>query len=314
MIPIIVHKWFKKGEGWAYHPSLQGRLVSIIKAITPLINRGRAAINGGKAFEIDQIIGETRYLGYIVQDNDCQFAASADRAPFVLKLACVSSAIDDSQKAKLLAILSTTDANQEGRSDDLAVDSEQLEEIVETPIEISGAVPGNVPPFPPLQNQYTPGQQAFSQTIPAQPRTSRKTIPLNHRWLGFFAFAFSVLWLFCRVIVGQILDFQLTEVEAFLFESISDASIALVLIIAFGIWFSDFWSNLGRSEQKHQLIGLQQILAMSFALISAAIQSLLILLRPFQNFNDTEETVFDIAVMVLLVPLLFLNCRSERKY
>ncbi len=77
---VFIHRWFRRGEGWAYHPDMEGRVRDIAHAVAPRVLRGERG-----RFEIPLEHG--MLLGEIVADTDCKNVSAIARGASIAKVA-----------------------------------------------------------------------------------------------------------------------------------------------------------------------------------------------------------------------------------
>lgn len=77
-LPILVHRWFLNGEGWAYHPSLESSLLDLVKDAESLLKHPKDGFFQVKV-GIGWLVGDT------FSDVDCPNRQAAGRNPFVFR-------------------------------------------------------------------------------------------------------------------------------------------------------------------------------------------------------------------------------------
>lgn len=128
-IPVIVHRWFKNGEGWAYHPEMAKHLVSIIKQVTPQMQSAARVLGSESEVPISHCLNEDQFaddaemlLGFIMPDTNCLFKASEARNPFLLKLAKTSMVFTKEEDAFILDRLRDVNPKKDGLDDSLYIE------------------------------------------------------------------------------------------------------------------------------------------------------------------------------------------------
>ncbi len=77
---VFVHRWFRRGEGWAYHPEMEGRVRDIAAVVAPRLLRGERG-------RFDIPLDHGLLLGEIVADTDCENATATARGASIAKVA-----------------------------------------------------------------------------------------------------------------------------------------------------------------------------------------------------------------------------------
>lgn len=97
-VPVAVHRWFLDNEGWAYHTSLRDQMEGLIGAL----DRDLKATSEGefvRQWTGGWLIGERR------PDSACINVDAAKRLPTIFRVAVVTGALGEREKAALLAEL-----------------------------------------------------------------------------------------------------------------------------------------------------------------------------------------------------------------
>jgi hypothetical protein len=114
---VAVHRWFAKGEGWAYHPDLGDKLQLAIGEVADHLKSSK--IN-------DQFVlssGRGTLVGEKFPDDECNNPRALNRHPFILRLAFLNERSPDKDTIKVVRERLTQLAlpTEQGESDDLAI-------------------------------------------------------------------------------------------------------------------------------------------------------------------------------------------------
>lgn len=90
-VPVIVHRWFRNGDGWSYHPTLEKEFAGILMALSSIL---KPAAPMGE-FEIPFRKG--KLVGHKSEDRECLDPKAQKRNPFILKAAY----LDQEQKHQI---------------------------------------------------------------------------------------------------------------------------------------------------------------------------------------------------------------------
>ncbi len=77
---VFVHRWFRRGEGWAYHPEMESQVRDIAAVVAPRLLRGERG-------RFDIPLDHGMLLGEIVADTDCENATATARGASIAKVA-----------------------------------------------------------------------------------------------------------------------------------------------------------------------------------------------------------------------------------
>ncbi|GAB4135115.1 MAG: hypothetical protein Tsb009_01060 [Planctomycetaceae bacterium] len=78
---VLVHMWFRKGEGWAFHPSIGDHLEKFIGAVEDYVRSPELELTFELPFNRGVLIGEK------IPDHNCQDPKAENRNPFILRVA-----------------------------------------------------------------------------------------------------------------------------------------------------------------------------------------------------------------------------------
>lgn len=82
-VPVLIHRWFPKGEGWAADSSLSDSFVDIVGKLSGVIKTRRMGDFKIKASENEWLVGTMR------EDSTTKNSKARDRNPFYLTVAVV---------------------------------------------------------------------------------------------------------------------------------------------------------------------------------------------------------------------------------
>ena len=75
--PVLVFRWFRDGEGWAYHPKLEAVLPKLILHVDTFLKYR-------KIEPIKVRVDHGFLIGDLLRDDDCPNALAVGRSPFIL--------------------------------------------------------------------------------------------------------------------------------------------------------------------------------------------------------------------------------------
>src|SRR5262245_5472152 len=84
--PAAVHRWFARGEDWAVHPLLAGRMSEVLAAVD-----GR--MKSREPGPIAAALGAGRLVGELLDDPECLDPRATGRRPIVVRLAYAMGAL-----------------------------------------------------------------------------------------------------------------------------------------------------------------------------------------------------------------------------
>src|SRR5690349_9722551 len=91
-IPVVVHRWFADGEGWAYHPNLKNTWSDMAGDVDKYLKSRSLS----EEFVVPHRNGDL--IGEKIADEDCLDPKAVNRRPFILRMAFVGG--DARQYAK----------------------------------------------------------------------------------------------------------------------------------------------------------------------------------------------------------------------
>src|SRR4051812_14884233 len=136
--PVVVHRWFATGAGWAYGPALVGRLLPVLKALDGPLKAGpdggTFAIPAGDAGDA----GDGRVLvGSAEPDAACDDPKARGRHPVILRAALLPRRPGPASRARVLAGLAALAPRAAGPDPalwlDVELDAEPDVEDVQVP-------------------------------------------------------------------------------------------------------------------------------------------------------------------------------------
>jgi hypothetical protein len=96
--PAAVHRWFARGEDWAVHPLLAGRMSEVLAAVD-----GR--MKSREPGPIAAPLGAGRLVGELLDDPECLDPRATGRRPIVVRLAYAMGALTARDEDALLSAL-----------------------------------------------------------------------------------------------------------------------------------------------------------------------------------------------------------------
>ena len=113
--PVAVHRWFRRGEGWAYHPVMEPRLDKLMLILkSRLDSRATLAVESAERFSLPWSQGAL--VGCQVRDSNCPDPQAQNRHPTILRVALVPRDVKPEARDAVLAKLSALDAAEPGEN------------------------------------------------------------------------------------------------------------------------------------------------------------------------------------------------------
>ncbi len=117
-VPVVIHRWFKDGEGWGYHPSLSGDAMrSLIRALGRRLEERKEGSFREEIPELRQVA-----VGEVVSDPEPLDPKAQGRQPVILRAALLPAGLRAQPPDVWQLQLSRVEASAEGPSADLEVD------------------------------------------------------------------------------------------------------------------------------------------------------------------------------------------------
>jgi hypothetical protein len=175
-IPVVYHRWFDTGEGWAFHPVLSSSLHDIMIAVEkPLMHRTQG--------QVRIPVGNKILLGEMLPDDNCKDIRARGRHPFIFR--AVFADVDDLKNRRHDEILSRLKQilPPVGPGKDPTLEIELKSQLEAAPQPIDEALPpaAFVPPPPPLPPLPTLTEVIPSSRLGAPLRSMSRPLPVARR-------------------------------------------------------------------------------------------------------------------------------------
>ncbi len=118
-LPVFVHRWFRRGEGWAYHPSLSGKLNEAIYAVDRVLKYGNREGERGKV----EFPKENAWIVYAMRlDLNSEDPKAKNRQPFYLTATIIDHNPETKELDKIYQQLENLpEVEEEGANIDLYI-------------------------------------------------------------------------------------------------------------------------------------------------------------------------------------------------
>ena len=117
-LPVFVHRWFRRGENWAYHPSLSDKLLYAVRAVSDLslwvTGKGKGKIEFPK---------ENAWIVYTMRlDLNSEDPKAKNRQPFYLTATIIDHNPETKELDKIYQQLENLpEVEEEGANIDLYI-------------------------------------------------------------------------------------------------------------------------------------------------------------------------------------------------
>jgi hypothetical protein len=119
--PLVMHRWFKRGEGWAFHPSLDSSVQRIFQSLTDQFRERERASFVGSAFKVPY--GPGYLIGIHRLDTECQDPLATQRRPTILAAAFAEGGVSsDYQQLIQAKVEGQTFPQNSGPSSDFKIE------------------------------------------------------------------------------------------------------------------------------------------------------------------------------------------------
>lgn len=118
---VAVHRWFVTGEGWAFHPWFEPRMLDLMASLKPELENRRAVLAaGGRGLILRPALGGV-LVGEQVEDVNCPDPVARGRFPTLLRVVYLPHPPSEPDRASITAQLARLGASAPGRDPTLSI-------------------------------------------------------------------------------------------------------------------------------------------------------------------------------------------------
>ncbi len=118
---VAVHRWFVTGEGWAYHPWFEPRMLELMASLKPELDNRPAVMAAGTRGRILRPALGGVLVGEQVEDVNCPDPVAKGRFPTVLRVVFLRRPPSEPDRASITAHLARLGASAPGRDPTLSI-------------------------------------------------------------------------------------------------------------------------------------------------------------------------------------------------
>ncbi len=118
---VAVHRWFVTGEGWAFHPWFEPRMLEVMASLKPELENRRAVMAAGTRGAILRPALGGVLVGEQVEDVNCPDPVARGRYPTVLRVVFLRRPPSEPDRASITAHLARLGAAAPGRDPTLSI-------------------------------------------------------------------------------------------------------------------------------------------------------------------------------------------------